>query len=161
MEANYFTIFYWFCHISTWIHHGCTRVPHPEPPSHLPPCTIPLVNVGRERIYLLPSVFLLSFTGFLLSHRASQCIDANWSSVYRWTARDSVLKSEPWSIASGTVALWKADIMIISRDKCASPITNILGWVCKWKCQYTNSNLYRESVDYHSKTFLSSGSGVC
>ena len=26
---------------STWIWHGCTRVPHPEPPSHLPPCTIP------------------------------------------------------------------------------------------------------------------------
>ena len=33
---------YWFCHTSTCIHHGCTRVPHPEPPSHLPPRTIPL-----------------------------------------------------------------------------------------------------------------------
>ena len=31
----YFTILYWFCHTSTCIHHGCTRVPHPEPP--LPP----------------------------------------------------------------------------------------------------------------------------
>ena len=31
----YFTILYWFCHTSTWIHHGCTRVPNPEPP--LPP----------------------------------------------------------------------------------------------------------------------------
>ena len=30
-----FTILYWFCHTSTCIHHGC------EPPSHLPPCTIP------------------------------------------------------------------------------------------------------------------------
>ena len=39
MEANYFTILYWFCHTSTWIHHGCTRVPHPELPSHLPPHT--------------------------------------------------------------------------------------------------------------------------
>ena len=38
----YCTILYWFCHTSTWIHHGCTRVPHPEPPSHLPPHTIPL-----------------------------------------------------------------------------------------------------------------------
>ena len=36
MEANYFTILYWFCHTSTWIRHGYTRVPHPEPPSHLP-----------------------------------------------------------------------------------------------------------------------------
>ena len=42
MEVNYFTILYWFCHTSTWIRHGCTRVPHPEPPSHLPPLTIPL-----------------------------------------------------------------------------------------------------------------------
>ena len=32
---------YWFCHISTWIHHRYTRVPHPEPSSLLPPCTIP------------------------------------------------------------------------------------------------------------------------
>ena len=37
-----FTILYWFCHTSTWIHHGYTHVPHPEPPSHLPPRTIPL-----------------------------------------------------------------------------------------------------------------------
>ena len=38
----YFTILYWFCHTSTCIRHGCTRVPHPEPPSHLPPYTITL-----------------------------------------------------------------------------------------------------------------------
>ena len=36
----YFTILCWFCHTSTWIHHGCTRVPNPEPPSYLPPYTI-------------------------------------------------------------------------------------------------------------------------
>ena len=33
---------YWFCHTSTWIHHRCTRVPHPERLSSLPPHTIPL-----------------------------------------------------------------------------------------------------------------------
>ena len=38
----YFTILYWFCHTSTCILHGCTRVPNPEPLSHLPPHTIPL-----------------------------------------------------------------------------------------------------------------------
>ena len=37
----YFTILYWFCHTSTWIHHGCTHVPNPEPRSCLPPHTIP------------------------------------------------------------------------------------------------------------------------
>ena len=38
----YFKILYWFCHTSTCIRLGCTRVPHPEPHSHLPPRTIPL-----------------------------------------------------------------------------------------------------------------------
>ena len=38
----YFKILYWFCHTSTWIHHWCIRVPHPEPHSHLPPHTSPL-----------------------------------------------------------------------------------------------------------------------
>ena len=37
-----FTIFHWFCHISTWIHHRYTHVPHPKPSSLLPPHTIPL-----------------------------------------------------------------------------------------------------------------------
>ena len=37
-----FTILYLFCHISTWIRHRYTRVPHPEPYSLLPPRTIPL-----------------------------------------------------------------------------------------------------------------------
>ena len=38
----YFTILYWFCHTSTCICHGCTRVPNPESPFHLPPHIIPL-----------------------------------------------------------------------------------------------------------------------
>ena len=42
LEANYFTVLYWFCHTSTWICHRCTHVPHPELPFHLPPRTIPL-----------------------------------------------------------------------------------------------------------------------
>ena len=32
----YFTILYWFCQTLTWIRHGCTWVPNPELPSHLP-----------------------------------------------------------------------------------------------------------------------------
>ena len=42
LEANYFTILYWFCHTLTSISHGCTCVPHPVPPYHLPPHPIPL-----------------------------------------------------------------------------------------------------------------------
>ena len=38
----FFFFFYWFCHISKWIRHRYTCVPHPEPSSLLPPHTIPL-----------------------------------------------------------------------------------------------------------------------
>ena len=31
-----------FCHTLTWISHGFSCVPHPDPPSHLPPHPIPL-----------------------------------------------------------------------------------------------------------------------
>ena len=37
-----FTILYWFCQTSKWIHHRYTCVHHPEPSSLLPPHTIPL-----------------------------------------------------------------------------------------------------------------------
>ena len=37
-----FIILHWFCHISTWIRHRYTRVPHPEPSSLFPLHTIPL-----------------------------------------------------------------------------------------------------------------------
>ena len=52
----YFTILYWFCHTLTWIHHRCSCVPHPEPPSHLPPHPCPLGHPSAQltawRIYL-------------------------------------------------------------------------------------------------------------
>ena len=47
-----FKILYWFCHISKWICHRYTRVPHPKPSSLLPPHTIPL---GRP-IAAAPSI---------------------------------------------------------------------------------------------------------
>ena len=53
-----------FCCILTWIHHGCTCVPHPETPSHLPPHPIPLGH---------PSVPALS----TLSHASN----LDWRSV--------------------------------------------------------------------------------
>ena len=37
----YFTILYWFCHTSTCICHGCTRVPRPEPP----PTSLPIPSL--------------------------------------------------------------------------------------------------------------------
>ena len=55
----YFTILYWFCHTSTCIRHGYTRVPHPEAPSHVPPHTIPLGHLSAPApSFLYPALNL-------------------------------------------------------------------------------------------------------
>ena len=42
-----------FCHTSTWISHGCACVPHPEPPSYLPPHPIPLGHPSASALSIL------------------------------------------------------------------------------------------------------------
>ena len=44
---------YWFCHTTTGIRHGCTHVPHPEPPSHLLPHTIPQGHPSAPALSIL------------------------------------------------------------------------------------------------------------
>ena len=59
MEANYFSVLYWFCHISTWIRHGCTCVPlmtSSHCPRHLP--FLPRHSAER-RLKPKPSTFFL------------------------------------------------------------------------------------------------------
>ena len=50
---------YWFCHISTWIHHRYTRVPHPETPSHLPPRSIPLGHPSAPAPLVYPACIVM------------------------------------------------------------------------------------------------------
>ena len=42
-----------FCHTWTWISHGYTCVPHPEPPSHIPPHPIPQGHPGAPALSTL------------------------------------------------------------------------------------------------------------
>ena len=44
-----------FCHTLTWISHGVTCIPHPEPPSHLPLHPIPLGLPSAPGLGALPS----------------------------------------------------------------------------------------------------------
>ena len=44
------TLLYWFCHTSTWIRHGCTRVSHPEsPPISIPIPSLWVIPVPQPR----------------------------------------------------------------------------------------------------------------
>ena len=52
-----------FCHTSTWISHGCTCVPHPEPPSHLSPHPIPQGHPSAPALSALSHA--LTWTGDL------------------------------------------------------------------------------------------------
>ena len=63
----YFTILYWFCHTSTCICHWCTRVPHPEPPTHLPPHTIPLGHPSAPSPSFLYTASNLDWQQILIS----------------------------------------------------------------------------------------------
>ena len=69
------TILYWFCHTSTWIRHGCTHAPHPEPPSLLPPHTIPLGHpfISYMILYMFQCHSPKSST-LSLSHRVQKTV---------------------------------------------------------------------------------------
>ena len=76
----YFTILYWFCHTSTWIRHRYTRVPHPEPPSHLLP---------------LPSLWVIS----MHQPQASCILHRTWTGdsfhIWYYTCFSAILPNHP------------------------------------------------------------------
>ena len=81
-----------FCHTWSWISHGCTNVPSPEPPSHHPPHPIPLgclrapalrallhasnllwPSISHMVIYMLQCYFLKSSHPHLLPQSPKVC----------------------------------------------------------------------------------------
>ena len=87
----YFTILYWFFHTSTWICHRCTRVPHPEPLSHLPPCTIPLGHPSAPA----PRILYWTWTGdsFLIYYTHFHAIPPNHPNLSLSHSRKSLMTS--------------------------------------------------------------------
>ena len=97
MEVNYFTILYWFCHTSTWIHHRYTRVPYPEPSSLLPPRTIPLGRLSApapsiqyhalnlDCLFISYMIFYMSFDYLLLTFNIVTIL-------FLWTILDIVVQ---------------------------------------------------------------------
>ena len=66
-----------FCHTLTWISHGFTCVPHPDPPSCLPPHPIPLGLPSAPA----PSICLMhpTWTGYLFHPWEYTCFNASLS----------------------------------------------------------------------------------
>ena len=78
-----FTILYWFCHISTWIHNRYTRVPHPEPPFPVSS------NVGR----ILGDPFRIFF---FFSCTAQIRMESSFLSLI--ISLINVTSSQPWGL---------------------------------------------------------------
>ena len=83
-----FIILYWFCHVSKWIRHRYTHVPHPEPSSLLPPHTIPLGHpisflMGSLRATLSGLCFCLCYVPMLILGKSlNLCISL--STLVKW-----------------------------------------------------------------------------
>ena len=54
-----------FCHTLTWVSHGCTCVPHPEPPTHLPPHPIPQGHPSAPALSTLSHALNLNWWSIL------------------------------------------------------------------------------------------------
>ena len=51
-----------FCHTLTWISHGFTCVPHPDPPSHLPPLWVFPVHQPWALVSCIQPELVICFT---------------------------------------------------------------------------------------------------
>ena len=74
---NFFCLLYnivLVCHTSTCIHHGCTRVSLPEPPSHLPPHSIPLGHPSAPALRILYPALNLDW--WFVSYMILSCFNA-------------------------------------------------------------------------------------
>ena len=109
-----------FCHTFTWISHGCTCVPHPEPPSHLPPHPIPLGHpsapalstlshasnldwrsVSHTRIYMFQCYPLRSSHPRLLPQSPKDCSIQLWADTLLSTLHLSCFNPHPTALRRG------------------------------------------------------------
>ena len=137
----YFTILYWFCHTSTCIHHGCTCVPHPEPPSHLPPHTLPLGHPSAPALTWLlkmlcqnpmrsSSFSILYFCLFILFMGFSR--QEYWSGLSFPSPVDHVLSELSTMMCPSWLALHDMAHSFIELDKAVVHVIRLVSFLWLW-----------------------------
>ena len=136
----YFTILYWFCHTSTWIHHGCTRVPHPEPPSHLLPHTIPLGHPSAPAPSILYHASNLDWQ--FVSHMILYMFQCHsWIPLLIMNRPSMQISKERENLDSSVNKL---------------NVTYSYRWSTQWQCNILFSQVYmRYSLTYNIKQIMS------
>ena len=89
-----------FCHTLTWISHGFTCVPHPEPPSYLPPHPLPLGHPSALSLSKMVMITLHARCYFCFGSIPSFFLELflHWSPVAYWAPTD--LGSSSFSVLS-------------------------------------------------------------
>jgi len=122
-----FTVLYWFCHISTWILHRYTRVPHPEPSSLLPPRTIPLgrPSAPAPSIQYRASNLDWQLVSYMILYMAffRNANSQLWRTVWKLLKKLKVELSYDLGISLLDIYLKKA---LIWKDTCTSIFTAVL-----------------------------------
>ena len=93
-----------FFHTLTWISHGCTRVPHLEPPSHRPPPPIPQGHPSAPALSTLPHASNLDWRS--VSHMIIymfQCSSLKSSHPHLFTKDCSIHLGLPWCLAYSVI----------------------------------------------------------
>ena len=109
-----FTILYWFCHISTWIRHRYTHVPHPDPSS-------------------LPVPSLWVFPAY--QPQASSIMHRTWTGysfhIWYYTCFNAILPNHPALSLSHRVqqtVLYICVSFAVSHTGVSLPSFGALGW---------------------------------
>ena len=102
-----------FCHTLIWISHGCTCVPHPEPPFNLPPHPIPQAHPSAPALSTLSHTSNLDWRSvscmIIYMFQCWQNSDDCLSSCFIHTRSQG--PSNWWSSSRLLMSVWPFDVI--------------------------------------------------
>ena len=145
-----FTILYWFCHISKWIRHRHTRVPHPEPSSlPIPSLSMPfwLIFVCACMLSCFSCIWLF-VTLWTVAHQPALPMGFSRQGYWNglpWTPgdlSDTGIKSASFTSPAlagrilATSTTWETPILVFSS---VQPLSHVLFFATPWTAAFQAS----------------------